>query len=278
MGKIFLTFFLILGLNAKMVDGVAVVVKGSAITLYDIKQEMRTSNINEKMATDILIRKELEKSEIRAKKITVSRGEVYDDIKKTASRNKLSVSEFYEAVRNSNGLTSEQLKEKVKERLLSQKLYMSIAYKSMSEPTEDEIKAYYETHKEAFMHPSAFRVIIYQTRNKARLQKKVTNPMFYAPDIGSSEQTLPYDRISPELASLLERTPLNHYTPIVPNGKGGYMSFYVKGIESVKGKELSMIRNQLINMMMAEQRESVLKDYFQRLRQNADIKMIRSIE
>jgi hypothetical protein len=278
MGKIFLTFLLALTLNAKMIDGVAVVVKGNAITLYDIKQEMKLSRVDAKSATDILIRKELEKEEIKAKKITVTTSEVYDDIKKTAARNKLSVSEFYEAVRNSNGLTSQQLKEKVKERLLSKKLYMSIAYRRMKEPNEEEIKAYYEAHKDSFSHPSAFRVIIYQTRNQARLKQKVRNPMFYSPDIQSSEQVLPYDRISPELASLLERTPINRYTPIVPNGKGGYMSFYIKEIESVKDKELLVVRNQIVNMIMAQQRENVLKDYFLRLRQNADIKMIRSVE
>jgi hypothetical protein len=278
MGKIFLTFLLALTLNAKMIDGVAVVVKGNAITLYDIKQEMKLSRVDAKSATDILIRKELEKEEIKAKKITVTTSEVYDDIKKTAARNKLSVSEFYEAVRNSNGLTSQQLKEKVKERLLSKKLYMSIAYRRMKEPNEEEIKAYYEAHKDSFSHPSAFRVIIYQTRNQARLKQKVRNPMFYSPDIQSSEQVLPYDRISPELASLLERTPINRYTPIVPNGKGGYMSFYIKEIESVKDKELLVVKNQIVNMIMAQQRENVLKDYFLRLRQNADIKMIRSVE
>ncbi|NPA59066.1 MAG: peptidyl-prolyl cis-trans isomerase [Epsilonproteobacteria bacterium] len=278
MGKIFLIFIFALVLNAKMVDGVAVVVEGSAITLYEIKQEMKTSNVKAKMATDILIRKTLEKLEIRKRKISATRSEVYDDIKRTASRNKLSVSAFYEAVRNSNGLTSEQLKERVREKLLSQKLYSSIAYKNMSEPTQEDIKAYYKTHKDIFMHPSTFQVIIYKTQNQARLKQKVLNPMFYSPDIQSSEQTLPYDRISPDLANLLQNTSINHYTPIVPDGNGGYMSFYLKGIESAKEEDLSGVKNKIINMIMAEQRENVLSDYFQRLRQNANIEILRQVK
>ncbi len=277
MGKIFLIFIFALVLNAKMVDGVAVVVKGEPITLYDIKKEMKSSNIDSKIATDILIRKTLEKSEIKERKISVTNTEIYDDIKRTATRNKLSVSGFYEAVRNSSGLTSQQLKERVKEKILSQKLYSAIAYKNMSEPSEDDIQAYYKTHKQEFMHPSSFTVIINQTRNQDRLKQKVSNPMFYSPDIQSNEQTLPYDKISPNLASLLEKTPLNHYTPIVPNGKGGYMSFYVKSINASKEKDLASVKNQIINIMMSKQRENVLKEYFQRLRQNADIEMIRDI-
>ncbi|WP_373001550.1 SurA N-terminal domain-containing protein [Sulfurimonas sp.] len=278
MHKIFLTIILTLTLSAEIVDGIAVVVKGSAITLYDIKKEMQTSKIDSKSATDSLIRKALEQQEINERKISVSSGEVYDDIKKTAARNNLSVSEFYEAVRNSSGLTSEELKEKIKEKLLSQKLYSAIAYSGVSEPTDDEIEAYFKTHKNDFAHPSGFKVVIYQSTNKQKLQEKIDNPMFYSPDISSNEQDLPYDRISPELASLLERTPLNTFTAAVPDGKGGYMSFYIKEIASAKETGLESVRSQIMNMIAAEQREQVLGDYFARLRHNADIKMIRNVK
>jgi len=276
MYKIFLTIMLGVTLSAEIVDGVAVVVKGSAITLYDIKKEMQTSRADSKTATDALIRKALENQEIKERKISVSSGEVYDDIKKTAKRNKLSVGEFYEAVRNSSGLTSEELKEKIKEKLLSQKLYSAIAYSGITEPTEEEIEAYFKAHKNDFAHPSGFKVVIYQSKNKQRLQEKIDNPMFYSPEITSNEQDLPYDRISPELASLLERTALNTFTAAVPDGKGGYMSFYLKEIASAKETGLESVRNQIMNLIAAEQREQVLGDYFARLRHNADIKMIRT--
>ncbi|NOR58029.1 MAG: peptidyl-prolyl cis-trans isomerase [Sulfurimonas sp.] len=278
MYKIFLTIILAATLSAEIVDGVAVVVKGSAITLYDIKKEMQTSRADSKTATDTLIRKTLENQEIKERKISVSSGEVYDDIKKTAKRNKLSVGEFYEAVRNSSGLTSEELKEKIKEKLLSQKLYSAIAYSGISEPTEDEIEAYFKAHKNDFAHPSGFKVVIYQSKDKQRLQEKIDNPMFYSPEITSNEQDLPYDRISPELASLLERTALNTFTAAIPDGKGGYMSFYVKEIETAKETGLESVRSQIMNMIAAEQREQVLGDYFARLRHNADIKMIRNVK
>ncbi len=275
MYKIFLTIMFTATLSAAIVNGVAVVVKGSAITLYDVEQEMKLSKIDANTASDVLIRKTLEKQEIKERKISASSGEVYDDIKKTAARNNLSVGEFYEAVRESNGLTSAELKEKVKEKLLSQKLYSAIAYSGVSEPKDDEIKAYYDSHKDSFAHPSGFQVVIYQAKNKSRLQEKVDNPMFYSPEISSSEQNLPYDRVSPELAKLLERTALNNFTAVIPDGKGGYMSFYIKEIESAKESGFQSVRNQIVNLIMADQREQVLGDYFARLRHNADINIIR---
>ena len=278
MYKFVLIMFFTLSLNAEIVDGVSIVVKGEAITLYDVKKEMRTSRVDKKKASDTLIRKALESAEIRERRIAVTSSDVYDDIKKTAARNKMSISDFYEAVRNANGLSSTELKEKIKEKLLSQKLYSSIAYAAMSQPTEDEIVEYFELHKDNFSHPSSFNAVIYSAKNRARLQEKVDNPMFYAPDIATNEQILPYDRISPELAKLLEKTPVSSFTPIVPDGKGGYMSFYIKSIESAKEGGVESVRNQIINSIMGDKREQVLGDYFARLRYNADIKVIREVE
>ena len=273
--KILLISLMALTLSAEIYDGVAIVVKNKAITLLDITKEMEASKIDAKKAADVLIRQKLEELEIKERKITVSNSEVYDDIKKTAERNHMNISEFYEAVRNSNGLSSQEFKEKIKQKLLSQKLYAAIAYSSMQEPSEDEIKEYYELHKNNYEHPASFSVIIYEAKDKAKLQEKIDNPMFYSPDIATNEQVLPYNRISPELASLLEKTPLNHFTAAVPNGKGSYMSFYIKEIESAKESGLDAVKNQIINSIMGDQREQVLSDYFGRLRHNADINIIR---
>lgn len=278
MYKIFFTLLFTALLNAEVYDGVAIVVKDKAITLLDIKTEMKISKIDAKKASDVLIRQKLEEVEIDERKIIVNSSEVYDDIKKMAARNNLNISEFYDAVRESNGMNSTEFKEKIKQKLLSQKLYQAIAYAALSEPSDLEIQEYYDMHKNNYKHPSAFTVIIYDSKDKSRLQEKIDNPMFYAPDIATNEQVLPYEQISPELASLLERTKLNHFTNIVPNGKGGFMSFYMKEIESAATGGIESVRNQIVNSIMAEKREQVLSSYFARLRHNADINVIREVK
>lgn len=275
MYKFLLSVVCVLSLNAQMVDGIAVVVKNKGITLYDIKREMEISKSNVETATNMLIRQKLEEIEIKDRKITVQSSEVYDDIKDTAKRNNMSVNDFYEAALSTSGLNSQEVKKKVKQKLLSQKLYSAISYKHMSQPTEEEIKEYFELHKSTYSHPASFTAVIYQAKDKALLNEKVQNPMFYSPDVASNEQVLPYERISPELAKLLEKTPLNGFTPIVPDGQGGYMSFYVKKIESAKEGGLESVKNQIANTIMADKREQVLSDYFARLKANADINIIR---
>jgi parvulin-like peptidyl-prolyl isomerase len=275
MYKILLLVFLSSFLQAELVDGVAIVVKGEAITLYDLKEEMRLSKVSLEAAKEVLIRKKLEDAEIKERKIKVSSSEVYDEIKKIAQRNNMKVSELYEAVRSASGLTSTEFKTKTRERLLSQKLYSAIAYQSLEEPTEDEIEEYYQLHKNNFAHPAGFTVIIYTSKDKARLKEKMDNPMFYSPDLHAQEKHFEYDKISPELAKFLEKQKLNTFTPIVPNGKGAYMSFYIKEIESAKEAGFRTVKNQIINLMMGDKREQVLSDYFARLKGNADIKVVR---
>jgi len=278
MYKIFLLLLVTTFLRADIYDGVAIVVQNRAITLFDIKNEMKTSHVSAKKASDILIRNKLEESEIAKRNIAVSPEDVYTDVKKMAKRNQMSLSEFYDAVRETNGLSSAELKEKIKQKLLSQKLYSAIAYSSISKPSESEIKDYYALHKDRFNHPSAFNVIVYDCKHKNKLQQKIANPMFYSPEIDEKELQLSYNKISPSLVKLLQDTPLNTCSSLVPNGKGGYVSFYVKSIEKSDESKLSDVKNQIINEIMAKQREQVLSDYFARLRNNADINMIRTVK
>lgn len=278
MYKLFLVLFLSSAVFAELIDGVAITVKGSPITLYEIKEQMKLANMPLKQATNLLIRQKLEELEIKDRKIEVYSSDVYEDIKQTAARNNMDISAFYEAIRNSNGLTSTQLKEKIKQKLLSQKLYGSIAYSSISQPSDADIKDYYELHKSKFVHPSAFDVVIYAAKSQDRLKEKVDNPMFYAPDVQTSEQHLIYDKISPELAQLLSRTPLNSFTQIIPNAQNGFMSFYIKNVDSAKESSIESVRNQIVSQIMAAKRETVLSEYFERMKLNADIKHIRMPE
>ena len=276
MYKILLPLFLTTLLSAEIYNGVAIVVEDRAITLLDIKKAMQETKLDEKQVSDMLIRKELEASEIKKRNISVTSDEVYADIKQMAGRNKMTISQFYDAVREANGLSSSELKEKIKEKLLSQKLYQTIAMSSLSEPSNSEIEEYYKFHKDELSHPSTFDVTIYSAKDKNELQTKINNPMFYSPTITTNQQTLEYSKISPELASLLSKTKPDHFTIVVPNGQGGFMSFYLNGMTMAKDETLESIRPQIINSIMAKKREEVLSDYFARLRDNADINIIRT--
>lgn len=278
MYKFLLSIACVVSLSAEMVGGIAIVVKDKAITLLDIEKEMRSANLNQERATDALIRQKLEAVEVDTRKITVTSGEVYDKIKEKAKRNGMSVNDFYEAALNTKGLSSTDVKNKTRQGLLSQKLYMAIAYSKIRTPSDTVLKEYFELNKARFVHPSSFSVVIYQTDNKSALEAKIKTPMFHSPTIRTQEQVLPYEKISPELARLLSSIDVNNFTPIIPDGRGGHMSFYLKDVENAAEAGFEKMKSQVQNIVMAEQREKVLSDYFTRLRHNADITVLRTLD
>ena len=271
------TLFLLFSalLHAKMVDAVAVVIGDEIITLHDITKEMRISHLSKKQAMDVLIRKKLEKSEIKKRDISVSEDEVYDEIRRLAQANKMSISRFYDVVRESNGLNSQQLKEKIKERLLSQKLYQSIALSKMKEASESEIKEYYELHKSEFVHPSFFDVTIYSAPTQDLLLKKVNNPMFYSAQIKQETQRITYEKLPPALAKLLSDTKEGAFTQVVPDGKGGYMTFYLQKRGAQNEVEFEKVEPLVTNALMNKKRAEILDDYFAKLKDRMDIKILR---
>ena len=278
MYKIFMLLFVTSLLSAKIYDGVAIVVQDKAITLLDMQKAMIETHLSAKKVAELLIRKKLETLEIKKRKISVTSDEIYADIRRLAERNHMDIDQFYNAIRESNGLTSQELKKKIKEKLLHEKLFQAIAMSSISEPSDDDIKDYFKFHKKEFQHPSLFDVIIYSDRNRAELETKVHNPMFYAPTITSQKQLLKFNRIAPKLARLLAMTKVNTFTPVVPDGRGGFMSFYINSVTIDKNIDIDSIKPQIINAIMSKKREDVLTNYFARLRDNANVNIIRMPE
>ncbi len=273
--KFLLLILFFVTLQAKTVDGIAIMVKDQPITLYEITQAMEENKIPQEQAVQLLERKKLEEIEIKQRHISASKQEVFEDIQRMAEQNKMSVIELYQAIQSSQGLSERKLKEKIKEKLLNQKLYNAIAFSHLEQPNDEEIEEYYQLHQKEFQKPSSFSVLIYQCPDKNLLQEKVDNPMFYSPEVTSEERTFEAAKMNPRLAELLDQTPLNSFTQIIPSPNGGFMSFYLKDKGASNTLDLEAIRPQISSALMAQKRETILKDYFDRQRLNADIKVIR---
>jgi len=275
MRKAFIFGSLAAMLYSSTIGGVAILVKNEPITLYDLQNEMRLSNLSQNDAVDSLIRKKLEQIEIDERHLSVNVQEVHEDIKAMAEQNHMSVSELYDAMLRVRGLTSEQLKEKIEEKLLGQKLYNAIAFSKLSQPTEQDEAEYYQLHLSEFRYAERFAVVLYNAASREQLQTKIDNPMFYSPEIRSEETTLEYAKLNPQLAQLLTTTPLNSFTPVIPGPNNSYISFFIKEKNDETTLPLEKVRSQITNAIMQERRTQVLNDYFARLRMNADIQVLR---
>lgn len=257
------------------VGGVAVLVKNSPITLYEITQEMKQSGMDAVKSADALIRKKLEQLEAQEKKISVTPTEVKEEMERMAQQNNLTVEQFLDAMKTARGVSEGDLKAKIEESIRGQKLYSSIAFSKMAQPTPAEEAEYYQLHLDEFSHPESYDLTTYVASSAEVLQAKIDDPMRNVPDIITKDENIPAKNINPQLAQILNKIEIGKFGPILPNGKNGFMSFYMRDKQNLVTENLDTVRPQISNMIMGEKRNQVLNDYFTRLRLSADIKVIR---
>jgi len=276
MKKLILSLLLSPLVFADIVGGIAVTVDDETITLYEIKQEQAISKLSVKQTVDLLIRSKLEKIEAKKRNINVSNQEVLDDLKKMADQNNMTLSQLYEAMSSVRHLSESQTKEKTREKLLKQKLFNAIAMSQMEEPTEEELEEYYNLHLDEYKTPKSIETMLYTSPSKAALEQKISNPMINLPSVQTQSQSLETAKINPRLAQLLISTKDGGFTPVLPQmGGTGHMAFYIIKKHELNTPPLELVRDQIQAKIMDEKREQVLSEHFQRMRVNADIRVLR---
>lgn len=250
-------------------------VKNSPITLYEVQQEMKQSKTSAQESADTLIRKKLEQLEASEKKISVTSADIQEELERMAKQNNLTLEQFYDAMQTARGIGQTELKAKVEENLRGQKLYSSIAFSKMAQPTAEEEAEYYQLHLDEFSQPDRYDVVTYISPSSEALQVKINDPMRNVENVTSKDENIPSKAINPQLAQLLNKIEVGKFGPIIPNGKNGFMSFYMKDKPNLVTENLDSVRPQISNAIMGEKRNQVLNDYFTRLRLSADIKVVR---
>ena len=180
-----------------------------------------------------------------------------------------------DAMQTARGISESDLKGKVEESIRGQKLYSSIAFSKMAQPTPAEEAEDYQLHLDEFSHPDSYDVTTYVAASSDVLQAKIDDPMRNVPDIITKDENIPANNINPQLAQILNKIEVGKFGPILPNGKNSFMSFYMKDKQNLITENLDSVRPQITNTIMGEKRNQVLNDYFTRLRLSAEIKILR---
>lgn len=276
MNKLLLLLSLAPLLFSDIIGGIAITIDEETITLYEIKQEQEITKKSVKQAVDRLIRTKLESIEAKKRQISVSNQEVLNDLKQMAGQNNMTLAQLYEAMSSARNLSESQTKTKTREKLLKQKLFNAIAMSEMEEPTDEEVEEYYNLHLKEYQMPKSIDTVVYSSQNREALQQKISNPMMYLPEVKTENTRLETAKINPRLAELIIKTEDSSFTPILPQMSGsGHMSFYVVQKNEINTPSLELIRPQVENKIMQDKREHILNDHFQRMRLNADIKVLR---
>ena len=269
MKKLLIFSLLILSLNAKIVDRVIASVNGEPITSYDIEMTSKKLNIPSNKALNYLIDQKLIESEIKKRGISVDDFEIDEAMEKIAKRNNLTLFEFKNILMQRGELN--KFRENLKNNLLKQKLFASIV-NSKLKITPEEIKNYYKTHKDEFSIFDTIQVVKYSSKNPQSLKKLFSNPFYNDKNIITKTKIYRWNELPLDKLYLFKNTEVGKFTPIINEGLI-FSTYYISNKESKFYLPFKKVKNIIANKLIEEKRNQILKEYFERIKNRADIKI-----
>jgi hypothetical protein len=93
-------------------------------------------------------------------------------------------------------------------------------------------------------------------------------------DVVKKDFTLEQDKLNPQLKFLLNDTKDGTFTPIFTADRT-FVMFFVKSKSGVTTLKFDDVKEKIFNALMGEREQKFLKEYFEKLKLTADIKVIR---
>ena len=267
-----LTIFGALSIAATL-DGISVIVNNKVIKMYEILKLANDKKISKEEAIDSLVQSRLEEIEMGKQDLSIDDFEVDKQIDRIASNNGLTLNQFKDALKQ-RYIDFAQYKKDVKQKMTRDKLYQKIAFQKFVPIDEKDIAAYYENNKKEFTIPKKIEVIEYSAAQKETIESLIRSPLTPTKDIKKSETTIETTGLEPGLVYLFKNTKDGQFTP--PIGLGGkYVAYFVKNKLDNEQMSLEKARNEIFEKLAAQKEEGAIKEYFEKLKASAKIKVVR---
>ena len=274
MYKLFLTLLVSSGISfAGIVNGVALTVNDQPITIYDIDKTVSINKISKNEAVGLLIDKALYEQAVSQNNITADVFDVNEYIEKLAKANGMDLYSFKAIVKQKYANYAD-FEEEAKDAVIRQKLIQKIVKGQLAVATQEDMELYYEKNKGQFSTSKAYEVIQYTSKNKASLANAINNPMVIAADVEKTSLKLGVQSLQPQMQFLLNDTKLNTFTPIFTANKQ-FVSLFVIRKEGTTSLDFETVKAKIFNDMMSLREKKYLKDYFEKQKLTADIKIVR---
>lgn len=274
MYKLFLTLLVSSGISfAGVVNGIAITVNDEPITVYDIEKTMSVTKLGKNEAVGLLIDKALYEQSVKENNIVADIFDVNEYIEKLAKANGMDLYSFKSIVKQKYGNYSD-FEEEAKDAVIRQKLIQKIVKGQLAVASQEDMELYYEKNKNQFSTSKAYEVIQYTSKNKASLANALNNPMVIAADVEKTPLKLGVESLQPQMQFLLNETKLNSFTPIFTANKQ-FVSLFVTRKEGTTSLDFETVKGKIFNDIMTTREKKYLKDYFEKQKLTADIKIVR---
>ena len=255
--------------HAKIIDAIAVVVEGEPITTAEIRAIQTQMSVSKKEATDLLIQDRLQKSAM--KDIAIDEAVIDEKISGIAAQNNLTVPKMQKILKE-QGTSWSKYRNSVRDAMKKEKFFQDNVINTIAEPTEDELKLYYNNHKEAFVAPENVSLIEYSASSEQKMKDflQTKNTKY----VKSKSITKSIQSLNPGLVGTILSTQDGSYTRPL-NAGDKYISYKVLSKNGQITMPYEAAQGAVAARWKQTQQTKALKDYFEKLKTNADVQYIR---
>ena len=267
---VLLGFITLLTLSqAKMVDAIALIVEGEPITTAEISAVQKQMQVSKEQATNLLIQDRLQKSAM--KDVNIAEADIDAKIANIAAQNNLTISKMQKILQE-QGTPWNKYRSSVKEAMKKEKFYQEKVVSSIPAPSEDELKLFYRNHQEDFTVPSSVNLIEYSAPTEEIMKKflQTKNPKGVK---SRSVTKSTKDLNSGLLGSILQTQDGSFTRPL--NAGDRYISYKVVSKEGQVNMSFEAAQGAVTAKWKQQQQGKALKDYFEKIKTNADIQILR---
>ena len=257
-----------------LVNGIAFFVNGNPVTLLDVYKVQQRDKVEQNIAVDILINEKLHEEEIKKHNIIVTELELSDELNAIAKQNKTTSTQLESYIRT-NGGNWESYKDEIKKRILRRKLYQIISQESLKMVNEDELRNYYNAHKEEFSIPQSIDVKKFFSKEGAALETLVKSGGKTIPKgIGQENEVLQIAALNPQIVPAFVQGKVGTFTPIYPVGED-FITFLIEAKNNPSLAPFENVRDIILQKIMSQKEDYLIYEYFEKLRSDAKVNIIR---
>ncbi|SFV53932.1 hypothetical protein MNB_SV-13-447 [hydrothermal vent metagenome] len=145
---------------------------------------------------------------------------------------------------------------------------------SISRPDDSELRTYYNEHKEQFSSAGVqMSLVVYLAPSVEKIKEAIANPMQPIQGVQKKNILASSNEMPPQLLELINKTPINSFTSPIKTPQG-VIAYFVKSKGTQQGG-FEAVKNAVANRWMQEQRVQAGQDFFNKLKSNAKIRVIR---
>ena len=276
MKRFIVLLFFIVKINAQIIDAIAIDVDGEPITTLEIEAVQAKLNMSKKASIEALIKDRLEKGAIERANITISPEEIDAKIEQIAQVRRLTQEQMREALAK-RGLSWESYRKQLEIEMKKEKFFAQNIASNIQRPTDDDLRLYYETHKDKFSSDaptSQISLIAYSSNSSRKLQEAMQNPMRVIDGVKQQSILASSSDMNPKLFSIINSTPEGTFTKPINTGRG-FVAYFVKSKSNQGIGGFEVVKNRVAMAWLAEERAKAVKNFVDKLKNSADIRIIR---